>query len=1312
MRYLHQIDVLSDGEASDGGGHGAGYADGVLLMGSARNCASPMNGGGLKTQLSFSYSDGFGREIQKKIQAEPGPLVEGGPIASPRWVGSGWTIFNNKGKPVRQYEPFFSKRRRPDGTLFSDHRFEFGVMTGVSPVLFYDPAERVIATLHPNHTYEKVVFDPWQQTTYDVNDTCAARNLQTGDPRTDPDIQGFVGEYFKTQPATWQTWHAQRVSGTMGTHERDAAQRAVAHADTPTTAHFDTLGRPFLTVARNRVVCPGHDLDGSEDSFATRVDLDIEGNQRAVRDAIQQAGDALGRIVMRYAYDMLGNRIHQLSMEAGARWMLNDVTGKPIRAWDSRGHTFTTTYDALRRPIEQTVRGTSADSDPRTLNRHVLADRIEYGEGIANAEALNLRTRIYRHFDSTGVATNARLDANGNPTEAYDFKGNLLRSTRRLVSDYKTIPDWLLSPRLENENFEGGTRYDALNRPIQSITPHSTLARAQRRVIQPVFNEANLLERVDVWLERADEPGAPLDPNTEPASPVGVANIDYDAKGQRLRVNYKNGATARYGYDPETFRLVHLYTKRGAAFTDDCDNPAPPPPTIAAPDTPAQGKACGLQNLHYTYDPAGNITHIRDDAQQTIYFHNRRVEPSSDYVYDAVYRLIQATGREHLGQGGAPVVHSHNDEGRVGLVSADAAGRFAPNDGNAMDTYTERYVYDAVGNFLQMQHRGSDPAHAGWTRRYAHNETSLIEGGKQNNRLSSTQVGNGVAAAPETYLHDAHGNMIRMPHLVGGQHGPNMHWDYKDQLRQVDKGGGGTAYYVYDASGQRVRKVWEKAPGLIEERIYLNGVEIFRKHGGLIGANTATLERATLHVMDDTQRIALVETRTLDTTGTDVAPPQLIRFQLGNHLGSASLELDEHAQIISYEEYAPYGSSTYQAVRSQTETPKRYRYTGKERDEESGLSYHGARYYAQWLARWTACDPAGPVDGLNLYRYCEDKPVLFIDDTGGSQKKFNVGSRYNRGIQHQADTATGLAVEQNGRVRVGKQVGANRTSIVDHMTIREDTGGDLRSHEAKSLNASRYREDARSLDESKLRRRAQRDLRQVEKHIADTGLSEDLHIFTVRERSAQDVSQVRTVYSAEAAKRGINVTVRSLETFIKSQKPSNFGKAVGVLAAIASFLGSTKVNAAEQGELSPLPENLREIVDAITPDSVSMALDFGQLVRQADDISLMTARKIEDLAYVAGLQRVQGTTLMVNTRTGELFGLETSALRNSEGIPGALTPIGKMRVIPPTPFTGMGGALLSADETFGFVHKGGGLVMQFRVGGEWIDREKLLGSAR
>ena len=133
-----------------------------------------------KLQISFSYSDGFGREIQKKIQAEPGSTSEGGPLVNPRWVGSGWTIFNNKGKPVRQYEPFF------DDT----YDFKFGNQVGVSPILFYDPVERVVATLHPNHTWEKVVFDPWRQESWDVNDTVLNADGST-DPKSDEDVKGF-----------------------------------------------------------------------------------------------------------------------------------------------------------------------------------------------------------------------------------------------------------------------------------------------------------------------------------------------------------------------------------------------------------------------------------------------------------------------------------------------------------------------------------------------------------------------------------------------------------------------------------------------------------------------------------------------------------------------------------------------------------------------------------------------------------------------------------------------------------------------------------------------------------------------------------------------------------------------------------------------------------------------------------------------------------------------------------------------------------------------------------------------------------------
>jgi RHS repeat-associated protein len=391
-----------------------------------------------------------------------------------------------------------------------------------------------------------------------------------------------------------------------------------------------------------------------------------------------------------------------------------------------------------------------------------------------------------------------------------------------------------------------------------------------------------------------------------------------------------------------------------------------------------------LQDLSYTYDAAGNVTHIRDqaDIHNVIYFSNKRVEPSTDYSYDAIYRLIRATGREHLGQTSGqlnqPTPPDPNNAFHMKLPH--------PGDGNAVGTYVEEYIYDQVGNILELRHRGSDPANPGWRRSYVYEELSTIEGGKKSNRLSETVLGNGVSQPAENYAHDAHGNMASMPHLS------LMQWGYRDQLfataRQVVNGGTPeTTWYVYDAAGQRMRKVTErKNGGRKEERIYLGSFEIYREYTG--NGDDLKLERETLNVMDDKERVALIETRTL---GDDGSSPQLTRYQFNNHLQSASLELDGDAQIISYEEFYPYGGTSYQAVRSQTETAKRYRYISRERDEETGLYYHGARYYSPWLGRWTAADPIGIGDGVNLYAFVKGNPVRLVDPDGTSGLTLELG---------------------------------------------------------------------------------------------------------------------------------------------------------------------------------------------------------------------------------------------------------------------------------------------------------------------------------
>jgi RHS repeat-associated protein len=839
----------------------------------------------IRWQEAYSYSDGSGREVMRKIQAEPGlapardgdgALVHDGDGAlvfaacDLRWVGTGRTVFDNKGNPVKQYEPFFS----------STHEYEDEtelVEWGVTPVLRYDALGRLIRTDLPNGTFSKVEFDPWKQTTFDPNDTVAPL-----------DPADTTGESL---------WYQARKGLDPDTDpEGRAALLAHVHRGTPGVAHLDALGRTFLTIEDN----------GAAGAYATRVSLDLEGNPLVITDARLNTA-------MEHIFGMGGRVLWQKSCDAGERWMLSDVGGALLRAWDERGHTKRATYDAARRATHQYVQ--------QDAEAEQLVGRTVYGEAHPDAAALNLRGKAYQVYDGAGVVTNG----------AYDFKGNLLAGSRRLAARYRSVADWsplagltdiaamatAAEALLEAEVFISATAYDALNRPTSMTAPDAS-------EIRPTYNEAGLLEKVEARVRGAV------------TWTTFVDDIDYDAKGQREKIVYGNGTRTTYTYDPETFRLVRLKTVR------DSDNAV-------------------LQNLTYTYDPVGNITEIKDSAQQTVFFDNDVVSPSTQYVYDALYRLIEANGREHVG-GVADVQRDQNDVPLLNLPHA--------NDALALRNYVEKYVYDAVGNILTMTHVAGA---VDWTRRYEIAATS--------NRLLSTSLpGDGPMAThfSAKYAYDEHGSMTSMPHLA------SIGWDHNDQMQEVDLGGGGTAYYTYDAAGQRVRKVWEHS-GLVEERIYLGGWEVYRKRDS---RGFLLLERETLHGMDGARRIVLVETKSVDVDAVGVfTPVSRLRFQLDNHLGSASLEVDESGLVIGYEEYHPYGTTAYASGRSGAEVSgKRYRYTGKERDEETGLYYHGARHYAAWLARWTRSDPAGFVDGTNTYCYVRNNPGSLLDAQGTASR--------------------------------------------------------------------------------------------------------------------------------------------------------------------------------------------------------------------------------------------------------------------------------------------------------------------------------------
>jgi RHS repeat-associated protein len=128
------------------------------------------------------------------------------------------------------------------------------------------------------------------------------------------------------------------------------------------------------------------------------------------------------------------------------------------------------------------------------------------------------------------------------------------------------------------------------------------------------------------------------------------------------------------------------------------------------------------------------------------------------------------------------------------------------------------------------------------------------------------------------------------------------------------------------------------------------------------------VENNTLHFMDNKIRIALVSVG--NAFPDDGAPEKKVKYQLGDHLGSSDMVVDQDGVFINHEEYYPYGETSIGSF-----AKKRYRFTGKECDEESWLYYYGARYYTPWIGRWISCDPDLFIDALNLFVYVSDKTL-------------------------------------------------------------------------------------------------------------------------------------------------------------------------------------------------------------------------------------------------------------------------------------------------------------------------------------------------
>lgn len=378
----------------------------------------------------------------------------------------------------------------------------------------------------------------------------------------------------------------------------------------------------------------------------------------------------------------------------------------------------------------------------------------------------------------------------------------------------------------------------------------------------------------------------------------------------------------------------------------------------------------GLE-LIYTYDKIGRVQKILFPDQTGV-----------EYVYDAVdlkevHRLILGsrtyvhkderhtlTGKVTqalLPGNNGNIHHSYNALGRCINVQCSSFNQKIPKDG-----------FDAAGNLRNFQAQGifyqftyddqyqiqSELGHESHNYRFDSLFNRVDKDGQLATHNSLNEI---LQSGPETFTYDPNGNMIQRKR---GDRVTRYTYDPLDRLVKVNQDGNITTY-AYDSFNRRLSKKQDEQD---EQLFFYQGQEEIGKWSkGQIHE---------LRLLGNNKRNPTIA---LEIKETPYVPIHDIS-------GNIVCLLDLQGQEIERYRYTTFGESQIispQGERlSHSKVANPWQYAAKRLDNETGWIAFGLRYYDPELGRWMTPDPAGDVDGTNLYAYVHNSPLLHWDQFG------------------------------------------------------------------------------------------------------------------------------------------------------------------------------------------------------------------------------------------------------------------------------------------------------------------------------------------